>query len=231
MGLGIVLAAGGQGTRFGGPLPKQFLEVRPGRPLLRYALEIFHDFAEVESIALVLPPERIDAWKNLLEIFPKLRLAPGGPDRWLSVKNGVESLPSLCERVLIHDAARPFVPRSVIRRCAQALHGNAAVTAALPASDTIKEVEANKILRTVERSRLVLTQTPQGFPRVMLKALYAHAPSGKPTDEAQLAEAHGFPVTWVQGNALSRKITEPEDWEWAEWIAERLELGEITLHD
>ena len=72
MGLGIVLAAGGQGTRFGGVLPKQFLEVRPGKPLLRYALDTFHGLPEVEAISLVLPPDRLEAWRNLLEMFRTL---------------------------------------------------------------------------------------------------------------------------------------------------------------
>jgi 2-C-methyl-D-erythritol 4-phosphate cytidylyltransferase len=233
MRLGVVLAAGGAGTRFGGPLPKQFLEVRPGRPLLQYPLETFHAIPEVESIALTLPAERIPDWKNLLEMFPKLSLVAGGPDRWLSVRNGVASLPEELDAVFIHDAARPYTPHSVIHRCIQILETRTAVTAALLSTDTVKEVDGKKILRTLERNRLVMTQTPQAFPTAMLKAIYARGieEGTRPTDELQLAEAAGFPVVWAQGSVLSRKITEPEDWEWAEWVAERLELGEITLDD
>lgn len=233
MRVGVVLAAGGAGTRFGGPLPKQFLEVRPGRPLFQYPLETFHAIPDVEAIALTLPEERIPAWKNLLELFPKLQLVAGGPDRWISVRNGVVALPEKLDAVFIHDAARPFTPFSVIHRCLQALELKSAVTAALISTDTVKEVEGKKILRTLERSRLVMTQTPQAFPTAMLKAIYARGieVGSRPTDELQLAEAAGFPVVWAQGSVLSRKITEPEDWEWAEWVAERLELGEITLDD
>lgn len=233
MSVGVVLAAGGSGTRFGGSLPKQFLEVRPGRPLLRYPLETFHAFPEVESIVLVLPPDELDVWKALLEEFPKLQLVAGGSDRWISVRNGVEALPPSADFVLIHDVARPFTPHSVIRRCIQAMKPGEAVIAALPASDTVKEVGGNKVSHTLDRSRLVMVQTPQGFPRAMLKTLYEKGlPSGsKPTDEAQIAEAAGFHVGWVKGSFLSRKITEPEDWEWAEWIAHRLDSGEVTLDD
>jgi len=234
MSIGVVLPAGGQGTRFGGPLPKQFLEVRPDRPLLRYPVETFHSFPEVERIVLVLPQEFLEDGEELLEEFPKLRLTTGGPDRWISVRNGVEALPPSVDFVLIHDAARPFTPRSVIRRCIQALHpGDEAVIAALPASDTVKEVGGAKVARTLDRNHLVLVQTPQGFPRAMLKSMYERGlPTGaKPTDEAQIAEAAGFHVGWVKGSFLSRKITEPEDWEWAEWVASRLESGKVKIDD
>ncbi|HAO98464.1 MAG TPA: 2-C-methyl-D-erythritol 4-phosphate cytidylyltransferase [Fibrobacteres bacterium] len=233
MGIGVVLPAGGSGTRFGGPLPKQFLEVRPGRPLLRYPVETFHDFPGVESVVLVLPQEFIQDGEGLLPDFPKLNLVIGGVDRWLSVRNGVEALPASVDTVLIHDVARPFTPRSVIRKCVEAMKDDMAVIAALPASDTVKEVGGSKVARTLDRNRLVLVQTPQCFPRTMLKTVYERGLSSdsKPTDEAQIAEAAGFHVGWVTGSFLSRKITEPEDWEWAEWVAARLESGKVTLDD
>lgn len=233
MGIGVIIPAGGQGTRFGGMLPKQFLEVRPGRPLLRYPLENFHSLPEVESIVLVLPQEWMVAGEEFLREFPKLKLVVGGPDRWISVRNGFDVLPSSVDSVLIHDAARPFTPRSVIRRCIHAMLDGNAVIAALAASDTVKEVGGGKVSRTLDRSNLVMVQTPQGFPRSMLQAVYDKGlPDGaKPTDEAQIAEAAGFHVGWVQGSFLSRKITEPEDWEWAEWIAKRIHSGEVKIDD
>src|SRR4051812_21524636 len=233
MSIGVVLPAGGLGTRFGGPLPKQFLEVRPERPLLRYPIETFQSFPEVECIALVLPAEHMEEGEAFAAEFPKLKLVVGGPDRWISVRHGVEALPPSVDTVLIHDAARPFTPCSVIRRCIQALKSDMAAIAALPASDTVKEVGGAKVARTLDRNHLVLVQTPQAFPRAMLKAVYDRglATGAKPTDEAQIVEAAGFHVGWVRGNFLSRKITEPEDWEWAEWVAARLETGKVTLDD
>jgi 2-C-methyl-D-erythritol 4-phosphate cytidylyltransferase len=180
-----------------------------------------------------LPAEHMEEGEALLREFPKLRLAAGGPDRWISVRNGVEALPPSSDLVLIHDAARPFTPRSVIRRCLQSMRSGEAAIAALPASDTVKEVGGARVARTLDRSRLVLVQTPQGFPCAMLKTIYARGlpTDAKPTDEAQIAEAAGFHVGWVRGSFLSRKITEPEDWEWAEWIAGRIESGKVTLDD
>jgi 2-C-methyl-D-erythritol 4-phosphate cytidylyltransferase len=101
--VGVVLTAGGSGARFGSPVPKQFLEIRPGRPLFRYALETLHGFPGVEAVALTLPPERVVDWVPLVAEFPKLRVVAGGPERWLSVKNGVDALPGSVDTVLIHE--------------------------------------------------------------------------------------------------------------------------------
>jgi 2-C-methyl-D-erythritol 4-phosphate cytidylyltransferase len=238
MALGIVLTAGGSGARFGGPIPKQFLEIRPGLPLLRCALSTFHDYPGVEAVVITLPPERLEDWSALVEAFPKVILAPGGPDRWLSVRNGVEALPAHIDKVLIHDAARPFTPHSVIRRCEQGFeNGDDAVITAITVSDTVKEVDGPRIVKTLDRSKLVRVQTPQAFARKVLDAIYAKADarqnsqSAPPTDEAQIVEAAGFTVKWVEGSFLSRKITTPEDWEWAEWTLARVEKNLIELED
>jgi len=233
MGLGIVLTAGGSGARFGGPIPKQFLEIKPGLPLLRCALETFNAFPGVEAIALTLPPDRVEDWTPLIAHFPKLRVVAGGPERWISVRHGVEALPASVNRVLIHDAARPFTPWSVIRRCLQALERGTSVIAAIGVTDTVKEVDGAFVIKTHDRSKLIRVQTPQGFPRPVLNDIYARGVPAEPTptDEAMIVESAGLPVEWVEGSFLSRKITTPEDWEWAEWTLARIEKGVLHLED
>lgn len=233
MKLGVVLTAGGSGARFGGPVPKQFLEIRPGLPLLRCALETFNAYPGVEAIALTLPPDRLADRVDLEAAFPKLKLVAGGAERWISVKNGVEALPDDIDAVLVHDAARPFTPWSVIRRCAETLARGTPVIAAMGVPDTVKEIAGNRVVRTHDRSKLVRVQTPQGFPRALLRDLYARGVPADPvpTDEAMLVEAAGHPVEWVEGSFLSRKITTPEDWEWAEWTLARIEKGVLHLED
>jgi 2-C-methyl-D-erythritol 4-phosphate cytidylyltransferase len=100
-------------------------------------------------------------------------------------------------------------------------------------SDTVKEVVGSTVVKTLDRSRLVRVQTPQGFPRSVLSAIYARdiPASPAPTDEAMIVEAAGLPVEWVEGSFLSRKITTPEDWEWAEWTLARIEKGVLHLED
>ena len=237
MKLGVVLTAGGSGARFGGPIPKQFLEIRPGLPLLRCALETFNAYAGVEAIVLTLPPDRVPEWLGLAATFPKLRIVPGGPERWISVKHGVDALPAEIDAVLIHDAARPFTPWSVIRRCAETLARGTSAIAAVGVPDTVKEISGTSVVKTLDRSKLIRVQTPQAFPRAVLADAYARlakrAPGEGPlpTDEAMIVEAAGYPVEWVEGSFLSRKITTPEDWEWAEWTLARIEKGVLHLED
>src|SRR3954464_12164346 len=107
--VGVVLPAGGQGLRAGGPEPKQFLQLLPGKPMLEYAVEAFHVLDCVKSIVLVLPKDRIESFSSLTKTWPKLKIIEGGKERWDSVRNGVQALDPALPYVLIHDVARPFV--------------------------------------------------------------------------------------------------------------------------
>jgi 2-C-methyl-D-erythritol 4-phosphate cytidylyltransferase len=228
--VGVVLPAGGQGLRAGGPEPKQFLPLlasKPSRPMLVWAVEAFHRLDRVKQIVLVLPPERLAAFAPLLASHPKLKLAAGGAERWMSVRNGVATLDPSLPLVAVHDVARPFVSEAVILRSLDAAAGGDCALAALPATDTVKEAKDGLVVRTVDRSKLVLAQTPQVFPRKVMDALHAADWTGKtPTDECSMAEALGFHVRWVRGSDRNRKVTGAEDLAWARWMAARLEAGE-----
>ena len=227
--VGVVLPAGGQGLRAGGPVPKQFLPLGSKlKPMFQYSLETFHKLDFVREIVLVLPPEKLASYQLLTTAFPKLKLASGGIERWASVRNGVNALSAGLGYVAVHDVARPFVSEAVIRRCLEAVDPGTCVIAAVPASDTVKEVEFQKVTRTLDRRRLILVQTPQVFPRELLEALYSGPRHGEvPTDEAMLAEQAGEPVRWVWGSDVNRKVTTTTDLHWAEWMAARLEGGQI----
>ncbi len=230
--VGVILPAGGRGLRVGGPEPKQFLHLGPGRTMLAYAVGAFSRMDCVKSIALVLPRERMAAFAGLAQAHPKVKLVEGGAERWESVRNGFQVLDPELPYVLVHDVARPFVSEAVIRRCLEAAAPDACVIAALPASDTIKQVSGNLVKQTLDRNHLILVQTPQVFPRPVLDAVYALAENGPsptigiPTDEAMMAERAGYAVRWVRGADANRKITGAADLAWAEWMAERLDSGE-----
>lgn len=220
---GAVLPAGGSGKRFGGTTPKQFLRLG-GRTLLEHSLAMFLQLPEMRSLVVVLPPGELARGRHLLKLDPRIQLAEGGKERWQSVQNGVRLLPGNLSRVIVHDTARPFVTPRVIRACVTALGRLDGVVAALPAVDTLKEVRGSRVIRTLDRSRVIAVQTPQGFRRRVLQKVYAAAENGEipahlRTDEAGMLEFSGFRTGWVEGEANLRKVTTREDWEWAQWEA------------
>ena len=199
--------------------------------MLAYAVEAFSRMDCVKEIVLALPSDRLAAFAGLAKAHPKLKLTEGGAERWMSVRNGYRTLDAALPYVLVHDVARPFISEAVVRRCLEAAAPDACVIAALPASDTVKEISGSTITRTLDRNRLILVQTPQVFPRAALDAAYARDwDGGTPTDEAMMAEQAGFEVRWVKGADANRKITGAADLAWAEWMAGRLDAGE-TLPD
>jgi 2-C-methyl-D-erythritol 4-phosphate cytidylyltransferase len=146
----------------------------------------------------------------------------GGRERGDSVLNGLRDMPPEVKVVLIHDAARPLADAETIERViAEARRGNGAV-AALPVTDTLKEVDANgRIVRTVDRAALWRAQTPQGFPRDMIERAYVDAKRAgvSATDDAALCERLDLPVVVVRGSELAMKVTEEADFARLEALA------------
>jgi 2-C-methyl-D-erythritol 4-phosphate cytidylyltransferase len=214
-----VIVAGGAGRRVGGEVAKQFLEVR-GIPILQRAIIPFLEHPGIGPVIVVLPPGdvlRQPQWLRELAVG----VVAGGAERSDSVWNGLRALPDDADPVLIHDGARPFVSREIIDRILAAAQKGPAI-AAIPVSDTIKEVDAERrIVATPERARLWQAQTPQGFPRALLIAAHGRARSeGRAaTDDAVLVEHLGAHVAIVEGSAENIKITRPVDLIFAEALA------------
>jgi 2-C-methyl-D-erythritol 4-phosphate cytidylyltransferase len=214
-----VIVAGGAGRRMGGEVAKQFLEVR-GVPILQRAITPFLEHPGIGPVVVVLPPDdvlRQPQWLRALEVS----VLAGGAERSDSVWNGLRALPDDADPVLIHDGARPFVSREIIDRVLAATRTGPAI-AAIPVSDTIKEVDAERrIVATPERARLWQAQTPQGFPRALLIAAHqrARAEGRAATDDAVLVEYLGARIAIVEGSAENIKITRPVDLIFAEALA------------
>ena len=218
--VGVVIVAGGQGTRTAGTELKQFRWVA-GKPMLLHSVQTFMARPDVHTVVVVLPRSHAadpPPWLFQCDI-DRLLVSTGGRERAESVANGLEDIPEDVRTVLVHDAARPLVPDDLIERVVQeARRGHGAVPA-LPVVDTIKEVDdAGRIVRTVERARLWRVQTPQGFPREMIEQ--AHAVARRDgivaTDDAGLCERLGFPVVVVPGSERAMKVTEEGDFARAE---------------
>jgi 2-C-methyl-D-erythritol 4-phosphate cytidylyltransferase len=213
--VGVVIVAGGSGTRVGGSEPKQFRWVA-GKPMLLHSVQTFMARADVVVVVCVLPSRYAGdppPWLFQTDL-DRLLVSVGGRTRAESVFHGLEDLPDEAKVVLIHDAARPLVgPATIDRVLAKARSGRAA-TAALPVVDTLKQVgDGGRIERTLPRDRLWRAQTPQGFPRELI--LRAHVEARRrglsATDDAGLCEQLGHEVVVVRGSERAMKITDEED--------------------
>jgi 2-C-methyl-D-erythritol 4-phosphate cytidylyltransferase len=223
---GLVVVAAGTGARLGGSAHKALVPLG-GQPLVMHCLTRLAPLDCIGSIVLVGHPADREILAGLVAQLPhEIRLADGGEHRQDSVEAGLAALDEATELVLVHDAARPFVPAALI---APLLERAAEVGAAVPTRpvvDTVKETREDAddlCARTIPRERLRLIQTPQAFRRADLARLLQDARRNDcyATDEAGLFEAAGLDVAFVEGSALNFKVTTRDDLEIAEAILAR----------
>ena len=214
--LAIVVVAAGSGTRLGEDVPKAFVELA-GRTILEHALHGVFGATHPAQVIVVAPAALVSRARTLGERVAGaasgyLTVVAGGDSRQASVAAGLAVLQPSVEAVLVHDAARALAPSALIDRVANAVlaGGSAGVIPALPVVDTVKRVDGERVLGTVDRSDLVHVQTPQGFPRAELVAAYAAAQQ-EHTDDAALYAAAGHEVATVLGEPRAFKITTPWD--------------------
>lgn len=235
-GTAALIVAAGRGMRAGGQIPKQYRTIG-GVPVLRRSIEAFLSHPDVDWVQVVIAPDD----SNYADVAPQNNgalLAPvkGGATRQESVRLGLRALAATApDRVLIHDAARPFVPAAVIARVVAALDGAEAVIPALPVPATLKAVDAEGwITGTVPRAGLQAAETPQGFrfPLILEAHDKAAAIGDDFTDDAAVAEWAGIPVRTVAGDAANLKLTTSEDIAMAdrrELAGAALALGDIRV--
>ena len=215
MSVCAVVPAGGAGTRMGGTVPKQFLELH-GKPILYYTLKTLQDCGIISELILVVPEKEYDNactdWLGKPEIVTKVVV--GGKKRQDSVYNGFCELSQKTEIVLVHDGVRPFLSHQMIQESVDAAREYGAAITAIPVNDTIKRVDDSGLVsQTVDREGLWRVQTPQVFRYELLQEAFKKANSEKfyGTDEGTLIEHLGKPVKVVEGSEQNIKITRPED--------------------
>lgn len=211
-----IIAAAGQGRRFGGEQPKQLMKVR-GRSLLYRSVEAFARSPRVDELIVATPPGADASFAAGLETLGKpLRVVGGGPRRQDSVANAFDATPPHADLVVIHDAARAFVSQDLIERTIDAAVQDGAAIAAAPAHDTVKRGkrvgEGHLVTGTIPRDEVFLAQTPQAFRRDVLAEAVRLGRSGvEATDEAMLAEQAGHVVRIVESDEANLKVTTPRD--------------------
>ncbi|MFN7983344.1 MAG: 2-C-methyl-D-erythritol 4-phosphate cytidylyltransferase [Vicinamibacterales bacterium] len=215
MSVSAIIAAGGRGQRFGGPLPKQLLTL-DGRSVLERSVGLFLAHPEIDEVVVALPAELVEhPPAYLLNTSKPVRVVQGGARRQDSVLNAFRAVAADANVIVIHDAARPLATPALISRTIAAAVESGAALAAMPARDTVKRATAGAtpfVSETIPREVIYLAQTPQVFTRrVLADALALGEQSADVTDEASLAERAGHPVRLVDGEPTNVKITTPED--------------------
>ena len=222
-----VITAGGTGTRFGAPRPKQFIPVL-GKMVIEHTIEAFDHHPLITGIVVVLPESEISFFEKERKeknFGKKIQaIVVGGASRQESVHAGILAVKSKPDFIAIHDAARCLITADEITHTIQkCMDGWQGAICALPIRDTVKKVDGEKILSTQSRENLWGMQTPQVFQYTVIKSAYEKAKQDRfeATDDAQVAEHAGAKVCVVQGKTTNIKITYPED----------LVMAEMILHE
>lgn len=212
MTVGVVVPAGGAGTRLGPGAPKA-LRLLAGEPLLVHAVRRLRECPSLGPVVVAAPTADVAEVATLLAELGATVVA-GGAQRQDSVRLALAALPQDVDLVLVHDAARALVPVAVVEAVVASLRGGAeAVVPVLPVTDTVKRVAAGVVVETLPREDLVAVQTPQGFARPVLERAHASWPDGSvaATDDAAMVEALGVQVATVPGSPEAFKVTRPVD--------------------
>lgn len=208
-----IVVAAGRGVRAGGELPKQYRRIG-GRTVLARAVAAFARHPRIDEVRVVIHPDDRALHDEAMAGLAVGAPVAGGATRQESVLNGLEALAgSPPDIVLIHDAARCFVPADLIDRVLDVMtsHPGAGAIPALPVTDTIKRGAGDLVETTVARENLHRAQTPQGFPYGAILAAHRATRGRELTDDAAVAEAAGIPVRLVEGAEENLKMTTPED--------------------
>lgn len=214
----VIVMAAGSGTRMGGSLPKQFLEIG-GKAILQKTIEVFLEACPGISVVTVLNSDYIQYWRDycLKHNFtcPQTIVA-GGFTRFHSVRNALEKIPEGAV-VAVHDGVRPLVTASLVREMFENVAEIPALIPVVPCVDTLKVLQKDgDELRTVEgavadRSVLYAAQTPQIFHSELLKSAYSMAYDTMFTDDASVIQKYGKSLSYTMGERLNIKITTQED--------------------
>jgi 2-C-methyl-D-erythritol 4-phosphate cytidylyltransferase len=223
----VVVAAAGRGDRLGAGVPKAFVTFG-GRPLVLHTVRRLAAAEAFESAVIAAPAALVATLEDLLAAeggWPfAVRVVGGGRERQDSVRRALAEVSDGCRIVVIHDAVRPFVSAEIVRACVAAARVCGAAVAAVPAKDTLKRVQGDLVVATVDRAGLWQAQTPQAFDATLLREAHRRAAETgyDGTDDAALVERAGVCPRVVPGDPLNIKITTPADLRYAEALLSRV---------
>ena len=203
----VLIPASGQGMRFGGDKPKQYLPLND-KPVLRHTIEKFLDIRECASVTVIINPDHINLYSEAtkgLNIVPPVH---GCKTRKESVYKGLQSLENLdpTDKVLIHDAVRPFISHTDIKAVLNALDHHQAAALSYPVQDTLRRGE-----KVIDRTNMYHISTPQGFHYNIIKRAHENGQNLDVTDDTALVTTLGMNVELITGSKTNIKITTQDD--------------------
>ena len=207
----VIIPAGGTSSRYGSK--NKLLEKINEKSVIEETVSKFLDFEEIDEIIL---PANITIIEELQQIFKndKVKIIEGGNSRQKSVYNALQNIKN--DFVLIHDGARPLIKKDTISYVMEAVKEKNAVSVMTKTTDTIKEVDSTgRIIRTIDRSKLYNTQTPQAFRTSLIKEAHERLINGNFTDDCSMLEELNIPVYIVNGSYTNIKITIKSDLDFA----------------
>ena len=214
-----IVVAAGKGVRLRSAVSKPLVRLG-SKPMLMYSLQTLSKCPAVKSVVVVANRSNRHAIKRLIaasRLSKVIGVVDGGERRQDSVVNGLRALPSQCDYVLIHDAARPLIDMASIERLIKGVLKTGAAILAVPVKSTVKEAQAARgpgafrVGQTLDRDRLWEIQTPQAFKKSIIVKAYNSFGMIKVTDDSALVEKLGVGVFLIMGSYANMKITTPED--------------------
>ena len=209
----VIIVAGGSGSRMNMNINKQFIKINE-KEVIAHTIDKFYKNEYIDEIILVVKEDEIDYFKeNIIKKYgyKNIKIALGGKERQDSVYNGLKIVDKNCDMVLVHDWARPFVSKEIIKKAVT--ETKKASVIGVRVKDTIKVVNNNEIISTPNRNTLWAIQTPQTFKYDLLKIAYkkAYEENFYGTDDSSLVENLGEKVNIIEGSYENIKITTKED--------------------
>lgn len=208
--IGIIVVAGGSGTRMGTEVPKQFLSLN-GKPILVHTIERLRSVLPDSPMIVALPAAETERWTEIASEFGiehSHTVVHGGATRFDSVKNALGMLEE-CDIVAVHDGVRPFITKQLIERIFSATTITGAAIPVIVPEDSFRVIPRSRNSHPMDRNKLRAVQTPQVFSAQLLRRAYETEYEPRFTDDASVVERLGIHITLCDGDQANIKITTP----------------------